>query len=278
MTPELYHDTPDLSTPGVKSIEERSPGYYAIIPANVRYDTSIPANAKLLYGEISALLNVEGFCFASNQYFADLYSVTIKSISRLISMLEQAGYIRCQIEKDKSGKVACRKIYLQSPGEPQNPVDKNVHTPGQNCGGGIDKNVQYTNTSITNIRKENKKEKNSFDPKPVFMEWIDKELPHLTAPHGEILGAREKNMLYISLVNFSENRHAMKKPIPSKAAVTAILNRLVKFTKDTPNRVAAMIDILELATSSNWQTVYAPKESVSSAPQKPQGGSVMIEI
>lgn len=259
-------------------MDERSPGYYAIIPATVRYDTSIPANAKLLYGEISALLNTEGYCFASNQYFADLYSVTIKSISRLVSMLEQAGYIRCQIEKDKSGKISCRKIYLQSPGEQQIPVDKIVHTPGQNCGGGIDKNVQYTNTSITNIRKENKKEKNSFDPKPVFVEWIDKELPHLTAPHGDILGAREKNMLYIALVNFSDNRHAMKKPIPSKAAVTAILNRLVKFTRDTPNRVAAMIDILELATSSNWQTVYAPKDASSTVPAKPQGGRVYEEL
>lgn len=259
-------------------MDERSPGYYAIIPATVRYDTSIPANAKLLYGEISALLNVDGFCFASNQYFADLYSVTIKSISRLISLLEQAGYIQVQIEKDKSGKVACRKIFLLTADPARNPVDKNVYTPGQNCGGGIDKNVQYTNTSITNIRKENKKEKNSFDPKPLFVNWIDKDLPRLTEPNGEILTAREKNMLYIALVNFAENRHAIKKPIPSQAAVTAILNRLVKFTRNAPNRVSAMIDLLELATSSNWQTVYAPNDGKCSKPAKPQGGRVYEEL
>lgn len=258
-------------------MDERSAGYYAIIPATVRYDTSIPANAKLLYGEISALLNVDGYCFASNQYFADLYSVTVKSISRLVSLLEQAGYIRVQIEKDKSGKVSCRKIYLQSSGSDQKPVDKIVHTPGQNCGGGIDKNVQYTNTSITNIRKENKKEKNSFDPKPLFISWIDAELPGLIQS-GDALTAREKNLLYITLVNFSDNRQAMKKPIPSKAAVTAILNRLVKFTRGAPDRVAAMIDILELATSSNWQTVYASKDSNASAQLKPQGGRVYEEL
>lgn len=258
-------------------MDERNPGYYAIIPATVRYDTSIPANAKLLYGEISALLNVDGFCFASNQYFADLYSVTVKSISRLVSLLEQAGYIRVQIEKDKSGKVFCRKIYLQSSGSEQKPVDKIVHTPGQNCGGGIDKNVQYTNTSITNIRKENKKEKISFDPKPIFIEWIDQVFPALPFTGIEI-SPREKNMLYIALVNFSENRHAMKKPIPSKAAVTAILNRLVKFTKNAPDQVMAMIDLLELATSSNWQTVYASKDSGASAHSKPQGGRVYEEL
>ena len=253
-------------------MNERNPGYYAIIPATVRYDTSIPANAKLLYGEISALVNSDGFCFASNQYFADLYSVTIKSISRLVSLLEQAGYIRLKIEKDKSGKVFCRKIYLSEP----KPVDNIVHTPGQNCGGGMDKNVQYTNTSITNIEKENKKEKNLFDPRPVFVEWIDKTLP-LIIP-GEDLSTRDKNLLYIALVNFSENRIAIKKPIPSKAAVTAILNRLVKFSKTSPNLVAEMIDMLELATSSNWQTVYAPKEGKSVMPAKQQGGRVYEEL
>ena len=76
--------------------------YYAVIPANVRYDDDIPANAKLLYGEITALCNDKGYCLASNDYFAKLYNVSSRSISRWIKSLTDKGYIDCSVE-DKEG-------------------------------------------------------------------------------------------------------------------------------------------------------------------------------
>lgn len=75
------------------STPEPQPGYYAVVPAHVRYDQTIPPNAKLLYGEITALCNKEGYCWATNRYFADLYDVKVRAVQNWIAALFAAGHI-----------------------------------------------------------------------------------------------------------------------------------------------------------------------------------------
>lgn len=87
------------------------PNYYAVIPADVRYDKELRANEKILYGEISALTNANGECFASNTYFAKLYEVAPQAISKWIKDLEEKNYI--QIDYIKQGKeIKQRKIKI----------------------------------------------------------------------------------------------------------------------------------------------------------------------
>lgn len=94
-------------------MSDNKKSYYAIIPANVRYDESLPPNAKLLYGEITALCNAGGYCWASNKYFADLYGVSPITISRWINILVNKGYISSRIiykEAHKPGSEKAGKI------------------------------------------------------------------------------------------------------------------------------------------------------------------------
>ena len=85
--------------------------YYAIIPATVRYDKELTANAKLLYGELTALSEKEGYCWASNNYFAELYEVTPQAISKWINQLAKKGYIT--LDYERSGKeIKQRNIYI----------------------------------------------------------------------------------------------------------------------------------------------------------------------
>ena len=85
-------------------MEER-PNFYAIIPANVRYDKRLKPIERLLYGEITALCTKEGFCFATNGYFAELYECTKVSISNYISKLEECGYIRTEYDDGNNRKI-----------------------------------------------------------------------------------------------------------------------------------------------------------------------------
>ena len=85
--------------------EKRIPGYIAVIPPDVRYDKDLKPNEKLLYGEISALATLQGYCWAKNSYFADLYEVTIETVSRWISHLAEKGYIKTKIFYCEDGKT-----------------------------------------------------------------------------------------------------------------------------------------------------------------------------
>lgn len=87
-------------------------GYFAVIPASIRYDKRLSPNAKLLYGEITALSNDKGFCWASNNYFAELYGVTKVSVSKWISELEKAGHIVRRIVRNENNTIVRREIYL----------------------------------------------------------------------------------------------------------------------------------------------------------------------
>lgn len=129
---------------------DKQRAYYAVIPGNVRYDNSIPPNAKLLYGEITALCSEKGYCWAGNLYFSELYNVSKETVSRWVKTLADRGYITIDfIYKNGTKQIESRiiKLPFQLPlleneqKETELPAIKDdSHT------GGIDKNI---NTLLT---------------------------------------------------------------------------------------------------------------------------------
>ena len=102
-----------------------TPSYYAIIPAQIRYDKDLTPNAKLLYGEITSLCNQQGYCWASNNYFAELYKVSKTSISKWINSLKHKNYIDVEIKYKKGTKeILKRTIKLSSI-----PIKENLKPP-----------------------------------------------------------------------------------------------------------------------------------------------------
>lgn len=120
------------------------PSYFSVIPAEVRYDSRLKANEKLLYAEITSLTSKNGRCWASNSYFANLYQVDLTTVSRWISNLAKCGYI--QVEIDKSGGNQRSIVLIKT----SRPIDENINTP-------IDENIKHNNINNNN-NINNKKE------------------------------------------------------------------------------------------------------------------------
>lgn len=150
------------------------PSFDAVIPAYIRYDSKLSNNAKLLYGELRALTNAYGFCWASNEYFAALYQVDVRTIKRWLSNLEEAGHIVQTKERDDETMKLVRIIRLKFPSQEssEEKMDKNVQKNGQKCPKKMDKNVHRNNTSNINnniykraharITQQNSKSNNKF--------------------------------------------------------------------------------------------------------------------
>ena len=133
-------------------IYEESPTYYAIIPANVRYDNELSDREKLLYGEITALCNKTGECWASNEYFSKLYNITTRSIRTSISNLVKKGYLERKVFYKKGSKEIEKRVLTLGKNSSL-PLGKILPNPQEKFF--PDNNININNTSINNICTKN---------------------------------------------------------------------------------------------------------------------------
>lgn len=126
-------------------------GYYSVIPATVLYNKELKANEKLLYAIITSLACKEGYCFASNNYFAEELGVHPKTVSSWISDLRDKNFIRVDLIRNENKQIIQRKIYIN---DVPYPLNNGYHYKSKN-GQAIHPKVEDNNIK-NNIKNNNK--------------------------------------------------------------------------------------------------------------------------
>ena len=146
------------------------PNYYAILTAEVRYSKTLTPNAKLLYAEITALINMNGICFATNKYFSQLYGKTKTTVSKWVSELVKEGYIELHFTyKEGTKDIDKRYIRILKGGvakQNYNPLVKNLKDNNIN----INNNTTYSNKkpSIDEIKEYCLERNNDIDAEQFY--------------------------------------------------------------------------------------------------------------
>lgn len=226
------------------------PGYWAVIPANIRYDRNLTNTAKLLYGEISSLAQGDGYCWATDKYFAELFLCSESTVSRAIRSLSDGGYIR--IEKTSNIKGAERHIFC------------GIYP--QNLGGeGPVKNDGTLDGTCKNDGRGPVKNDGTPGPTPINRNTIKgktrargnevrEEVREAFSAFVSEVGLGEDSALFRSLMDFAKNREKIGKSMDTDLAARRLTIKLYRLSE---GKVPVMIAMLDKAIELNWTSVYA---------------------
>ena len=100
--------------------EYKNGGYFLKVPISILHDKDLNNTEKILLMIISNLSQTNGVCFASNKTLAELNNSSSPTITRNIKSLEDKGYIKSELIRDKkTNLVKNRNIYLTQKGSPK---------------------------------------------------------------------------------------------------------------------------------------------------------------
>ena len=85
---------------------------YIIIPQKILEDDTLTSTDKLVYGIILRLTRCNGYCWATNQYIADILHINSRTVSTCIRKLREQNYIKSSRNKNDKFKTF-RKISFE---------------------------------------------------------------------------------------------------------------------------------------------------------------------
>jgi hypothetical protein len=147
---------------------------YAVIPSYILFNPELSDGDKILYGHISNLCNMHGFCWASNGYLVELTGKSLATIKRGIKELRDYDLIR--IEHEENGDLDQRKIFIS-------PLDFSKNRGSSKVSHGELKDESPGSSQMSHIiyKEEKAKENKQIPPPP---KASSPEMPPLSAGGG----------------------------------------------------------------------------------------------
>lgn len=244
--------------------------YYAVIPAEIMNDKTLTESAVLLYARIASLCEVDGYCWATNDYFAQKMNKSKDRISRLISQLEKQGHLHIEIVKNPQTKeIVQRRLWISD--KAYQKTRKNEEIPSTPIGIFADTPIGKNNNTYRQKQQGLYKENNINIYNPLY------------PPEGETQKTEQKTIweqygIDIAAYNFPpELRAELEKWVQYKqerrqgykpTGLTTILNRVKKYAAEYG--APAVIDLIEDTMASNYQGPAWDRLGRGKAPMKPQ--------
>ena len=221
-------------------------GQFAIIWVDLLYEDSVPATAKILFGEIYRLSGPDGWCDASNQDFMDLLGCSETTVRNLLKALADIGQIRVVTLPRREGTGGTeRRIFcgrkLAPPEVPGVPA-KNCGYPGD--GTRINLRGVPAETCGSTYSKSNKR-----SIPPIIPQEVMDEVTKYAGEDQELLEA---------LREFLINRATPPKANPVKTAY-GMKRLLADLSKKSEGQRAVKLAMIDNSIKSNWRGFFALK-------------------
>lgn len=217
-------------------------GYWAVLPANIRYHTDLTQTAKLLYAEVSALAQADGYCWATDTYLAETLGCSAATVTRSLRKLRDLGFIRC--EKTTNAKGTERHIFCGMFAAKRGMV-KNDDTIDDTLKNDDTPIVKNDDTPPSTLLNRNNKRRNIRANDPVYE--VNQVFDDLCAGDAELRKLID---------DFCVIRSEARKPITTRRMANIQVGKLMRYSGGDH---AIMTAMLEKAIDGRWLSVYELK-------------------
>lgn len=235
-------------------------GWTGYMNADVRYDKRLNSTAKVIMVEISALTNMKGYAWCTNQYLADAFDLSKSQVSRIIRQLAECGYINVYLNPGGERYITTtsdnrpvpsgfKKDYTKKPESNEKQDDKLLEE-ATTVDELLPEEKEPVDTSETEIRKLTNAE---------YSEWVRRnDAEGNTDRRGEIIDRDVADRIQLEVIAESDAKKAEEeaKKQPEQPAVQQI-----EANTGNTNSAVATTTNSNIATSSPYGELATPMTS-----------------